>query len=52
MLDVARIEFQALKLNKTNLNVIKDEGQQGHTDAQARVSILFEPKRVDYNFCR
>jgi len=51
MLDVARIESQTLKLDKTSFdlnqkieNVIKDIGQQTGTDSHKKVRILFEPK--------
>ena len=51
MLDVARIESQTLKLEKTNINlnekiqnVIRDISQQAHVNSHGKVSIIFEPK--------
>jgi len=52
MLDVARIESQTLKLDKTDIdlnekiqNVIKDISQQALVDSHKKVSIVFEPKQ-------
>ena len=51
MLDVARIESQTLKLEKTDIdlnvkiqNVIKDISQQSHLNPRGKVSIIFEPQ--------
>jgi two-component system, OmpR family, sensor histidine kinase VicK len=51
MLDVARIESQTLKLEKTSIdlnekiqNVIRDILQQAHVDSHEKVSIIFKPQ--------